>query len=98
MDCEQNNVNSSPKTWRPANCNGSTQELHARMMPNQIRLERRTDRRFPLTAELSYRITSVPDQPRIGRGMTVNISRRAVLISTAEPIPAGTPIELSIAW
>ena len=80
-------------------CAPNKQAIHKQqMMSNQARIERRADRRFPLTAEVDYRVTGESGQPTMGHGKTINISRRCVLIATGEPVPAGRHIELSIAW
>jgi len=68
------------------------------MMSNQANIERRADRRYPFAAEVAYRITGGTGKPYTGQGKTINISRRCVLISVGERVPAGRHIELSIAW
>jgi hypothetical protein len=67
-------------------------------MPINLKHERRADRRYPLTAELDYRMAGDRGQLKTGHGQTIDISRHCVCFSTVEPVPAGMLIELSIAW
>jgi len=67
-------------------------------MPTNLKDERRADRRYPLAAELDYRIAEGRGQVKTGRGKTINISSSSIFFKPEEPLPAGTPIELSIPW
>jgi hypothetical protein len=60
--------------------------------------ERRADRRYPLAAEVYYRITNDRGGLTTGHGRTINASSSSVFFSTEEPVPAGAPVELSIPW
>jgi hypothetical protein len=67
-------------------------------MPAKLPDERRADRRYPLAAEVDYRTSNGRRWLTTGHGRTINISCSSVFFSTEEPVPAGTPIELSIPW
>jgi len=67
-------------------------------MPTNLKAERRADRRYPLAAELDYRIADGRGQLKTGQGKTINISSSSVFFKPEESVPAGTPIELSIPW
>jgi hypothetical protein len=60
--------------------------------------ERRADRRYPLVAEIEYRIRYGRSRTETGRGKTIDISRTTVFFQAMEPVPVGTPIEVSIPW
>lgn len=59
-------------------------------------LGRRLFHRFPVILETEYRLVSEPR--RTGRGQTVNLSRKGVLLELEETVPQGRIIELSIVW
>jgi hypothetical protein len=67
-------------------------------IPTKLMDERRADRRYPLAAEVYYRTSNDRGRPTTGHGRTGNISCSSVFFSTEEPVPVGTPIELSIPW
>jgi hypothetical protein len=78
---------------------GQPPEIHQQQkMGNHATFERRADQRYPLTAEVAYRITGEPGRPKTGNGKTIDISRHSVLISIGESVPKGVQMELSIAW
>jgi hypothetical protein len=59
---------------------------------------RRSGSRYPIVAELHYRMTRKHAEVETGRGCTVNISSSGILIETDHALPAGLRVELSIAW
>lgn len=67
-------------------------------MPTELKTERRAARRYPLVADVEYRITDGWGQVKTGRGTTIDISRFCVFFSPENPVPAGINIELSIPW
>jgi hypothetical protein len=59
--------------------------------------DQRASRRYAVRADLRYLIVS--RRTRIaGTGRTVDLSSRGALIQTADPLPKGAKIKLSIAW
>src|SRR5579872_6159832 len=60
--------------------------------------ERRSGRRFPIEADLSYLVLEGENVESSGRGTTVNISSSGVLFQSMHSIAPGRKIELSIAW
>jgi hypothetical protein len=59
--------------------------------------DRRSSPRYPIDAALQYRFV-LNRKAVTGTGGTVNLSTDGVLFQTANPLPRGVPIELSIAW
>lgn len=60
--------------------------------------ERRTKRRFRLEQEVRYKMLFGQRLAETGTGMTANISSSGVWFSTASPLTAGMPIEISMNW
>src|SRR6202158_4905548 len=58
---------------------------------------RRSWSRFPIVAELYYRVRKHAEV-ETGRGRTVNISSSGILIETDHALPPGLRVDLSIAW
>ena len=58
----------------------------------------RAESRYPVVAELSYRVIRKHVAAETGRGRTVNISSNGILIETDQALPPGLRVELSIAW
>jgi len=56
-------------------------------MPTNLKDERRADRRYPLAAELDYRIAEGRGQVKTGRGKTINISSSSIFFKPEEPLP-----------
>jgi len=67
-------------------------------IPTKLKDERRADRRYPLAADVCYQASNGRGQPTTGHGRIISISCGSVFFSTEEPVPAGTPVELSIPW
>lgn len=67
-------------------------------MSSKRRKEARADRCFPLVAEIEYRLGHARGQTEIGRGQTLNVSRKTVFFRPVGPVVADVPIELSIPW
>jgi hypothetical protein len=59
--------------------------------------DRRSSRRYPINTALEYRFV-LKRKTVTGTGETVNLSGDGVLFQTANPLPSGVLIELSIAW
>jgi len=59
--------------------------------------DRRSSQRYPIDAALRYRFV-LNRKAVTGTGGTVNLSSDGVLFRTANPLPKGVRIELSIAW
>jgi hypothetical protein len=59
---------------------------------------RRSASRYPIVAELHYRMTRKHVEVETGRGRTVNISSSGILIETDHALPPGLRVDLSIAW
>ena len=60
--------------------------------------DRRLERRYPVKVALEYWILVRNRKVVTGIGGTVNISSNGVLIQTADALPKGVKVELSIAW
>jgi len=60
--------------------------------------ERRSARRYPIVADVGYKLLEGREVFQAGRGKTVNISSKGILFETEPAVPAGQEIELSIAW
>jgi len=59
--------------------------------------ERRASRRYAVSAEVRYLVVS-RRTPIAGTGRTVDFSSGGALIQTADSLPKGAKIKLSIAW
>jgi hypothetical protein len=59
---------------------------------------RRSGSRYPIVAEMYYRVIRKHVAVETGRGRTVNISSSGILIETDHALPAGLRVDLSIAW
>jgi hypothetical protein len=60
--------------------------------------DRRSQRRYPIAAALEYRVISGHQVIQTGIGRTVNLSKSGILFESEQILPAGTEIEVSIAW
>jgi len=67
-------------------------------VPPGLPFEQRSHQRFPLQLEMEYKLLSRGHPSRGGCGATVNISSGGVLFTTNEPVPSGSPIELTMSW
>src|SRR5579864_1000075 len=59
---------------------------------------RRAAPRYPIRAELYYRVIYGYEVLGTGRGRSLNISSSGILIEADHTLPPGSLIELSIAW
>lgn len=69
--------------------------------PIQQRIEnrdRRSDHRYPLKAELKYRVVRLGRTVMSGVGQTINMSSGGVLLQTPNPLPLSEKVELSVFW
>lgn len=66
----------------------------------QAGLDRRTADRFPINAEIRYRVVERQGvgARQEGVGVTLNMSRGGVHFTTGEHVPAGRLVELSVNW
>jgi hypothetical protein len=60
--------------------------------------ERRMKRRFRLEQEVRYKMLFGQRIAETGTGLTTNISSSGVWFTTANPLSAGMPIEISMNW
>jgi hypothetical protein len=60
--------------------------------------DRRADRRYPIAAELEYRIINRGNVVKIGLGRTIDISSAGVLFESEIALPRGLKVELIISW
>jgi hypothetical protein len=58
---------------------------------------RRTDR-FPIESELRYKLVEAKQVTEAGTGRTLNMSSKGILFTTAERLPVGRRVELSVEW
>ncbi len=63
-------------------------------------LDRRTADRFPINAEIRYRVVERQGAGarQEGVGVTLDMSRGGVQFTTGEQVPAGRLVELSVNW
>lgn len=72
----------------------STKAIAASRVVGQGRLRNR----YPLSAEVAYRLMSGSERPDEGQGRCVNMSSSGVLMETGSELPVGAAIELQISW
>jgi hypothetical protein len=60
--------------------------------------ERRTNGRFPLREEASYRIILSKSSPVSGVGETLNMGSGGILFTTREKLPVGRTVEVAVNW
>ena len=60
--------------------------------------DRRSERRYAIAAELEYRVICGHQIIRTGTGRTVNLSKSGILFESEQTLPAGTEMEVSVAW
>jgi hypothetical protein len=60
--------------------------------------DRRLARRYPITAELEYRIVGREGLAYSGAGQTINLSTGGILFQSEQALTPGMRIELTIAW
>jgi len=60
--------------------------------------ERRTNGRFPLREEASYRIILSKSLPVSGVGETLNMGSGGILFTTRERLPVGRTVEVAVNW
>jgi hypothetical protein len=60
--------------------------------------DRRESSRFPLREDVKYRLIHTKNQEISGTGTTLNIGSGGILFTTAELLPVGRTIELSVSW
>src|SRR5689334_19442941 len=61
-------------------------------------VNRRCGERYPVNAELEFRILRTGNSPRAGMGVCVNLSSSGILFWTPELLEAGQLIELRVLW
>ena len=60
--------------------------------------ERRQWRRFPIECPVSFQMLNGPAAGKTGRGVTVNMGSRGVLLATPHHVPKGVLLEVSVRW
>jgi hypothetical protein len=60
--------------------------------------DRRSQRRYSIAADLEYRLICGDQVMQTGIGRTVNLSKSGILFESEIVLPAGTEMEVSIAW
>jgi len=60
--------------------------------------DRRSDRRYPITLPLQYKLIRRGQSQLRGFGRTLNISTHGVLFEADDVVPAGGQIELAVNW
>jgi hypothetical protein len=73
-------------------------DLIAHQTAGRRKADRRSDRRYPIDAELVYQLVRHGQAVETGHGRTLNVSSSGILFEAACALPRGAPIELSIAW
>jgi hypothetical protein len=72
--------------------------MHLTAFPAASSAERRSNRRYPITLRLQYKILRKGRVERLGFGRTVNISTGGVLFEANELVPTTCQIELALHW
>ncbi|HEY2016898.1 MAG TPA: PilZ domain-containing protein [Bryobacteraceae bacterium] len=62
------------------------------------RKDRRGTSRFPLQEDVQYRVIHRSAAKTIGTGKTLNIGSGGILFTTAEKLPLGRTVEISVNW
>jgi hypothetical protein len=65
---------------------------------DNIRGDRRQDRRYTLTLDLRWRLVRRRKVLESGSGRTLDLSSSGALFDAGQPLPVGLNVELSIAW
>ncbi|HEV3199775.1 MAG TPA: hypothetical protein VGZ73_17850 [Bryobacteraceae bacterium] len=73
-------------------------DLTSQQSPNSRTIYRRVDRRYPIDAELEYKLIYERNVFETGQGKTINVSSSGILFESERALPPGMEIELSIAW
>src|ERR1700682_1097654 len=60
--------------------------------------DRRSERRYAIAANLEYRVIYDCEVIKTGIGRTVNLSKSGILFESEQILPAGTEMEVSVAW
>ena len=60
--------------------------------------DRRGTIRFPIREDVRYRIVHYKTEIVSGSGTTLNISSGGILFTTAEKLPVGSKVDLSVNW
>jgi hypothetical protein len=60
--------------------------------------DRRSDRRYPITLPLQYKLIRKGQSQSLGFGRTLNISTHGVLFEVDHVVPASGRIELALNW
>lgn len=60
--------------------------------------ERRMCRRFPIECPVSFQVLNGRELGRQGRGITVNMGSRGVLLAVDCPVAEGVLLEVSLQW
>lgn len=60
--------------------------------------DRRSHRRYPVSVDLEYSLSSPEGHLRVGRGRTINLSSGGVLFEAEATVPVNTTVEMSISW
>ena len=60
--------------------------------------ERRTNSRFPVREELSYRVIHSRSAAVSGSGETLNMGSGGILFTTTEKLTVGRTVELAVNW
>ena len=60
--------------------------------------ERRGTSRFPVREDVRYRVLHSKSENVSGSGTTLNIGSGGILFTTAEKLPLGRTVELSVNW
>ena|SRR5579864_2845667 len=60
--------------------------------------DRRSGHRYPIAADLEYRVICGHEVIQTGLGRTLNLSKSGILFESEQFLPAGTELEISVAW
>jgi PilZ domain len=60
--------------------------------------DRRSHRRYPVSVDLEYSLSSPDGYLQVGRGRTINLSSGGVLFEAEATVPENTTVDMSISW
>jgi hypothetical protein len=60
--------------------------------------DRRRSQRYPIAADLEYRIVAANQVIATGTGRCLNLSARGILFQCPAVLPVGTDVEIDVAW
>jgi hypothetical protein len=70
----------------------------SRPIPKEEVSDRRRRKRFPLSAQVQYKMVGRGKRAETGTGQAKEISSQAIAFASDKPLPVGARLELSVSW